>query len=312
MSDSKMTSTTPIQLQYPSWIKAVAGLSSGLVEAITLQPLDVIKTRLQLGVKTSAKYHGVWHCARTMIAEEGARSLYKGMTPSIAILGAKYSVRFGAFGWLQQALGGDIHGNASSVTNFAAGLGVGAAEAFVIVTPFEVVKTRLQKQTSQIKYRGMVHCISHIVKQEGIHHLWRGAMPTILRHGMNQAFNFMAFGWLNEHVWHTSKPKEVWKIAANGIIAGSLGSVMTCPMDVIKTRIMAQEYTPNSVSTMPKYRGIIGTCRVIVSEEGFSALYKGLTPRLIRIAPKHAITWTVYMRMQEYLERCYTSASVYS
>ena len=39
----------------------------------------------------------------------------------------------------------------------------------------------------------------------------------------------------------------------------------------------------------------------IMREEGWRAFYKGLTPRLLRVAPGQAITFMVYERIQKWL-----------
>ena len=41
-------------------VKLFAGMAGGLAEAVTLQPLDVAKTRLQLD--KAGKYKGMFHC----------------------------------------------------------------------------------------------------------------------------------------------------------------------------------------------------------------------------------------------------------
>lgn len=55
---------------------------------------------------------------------------------------------------------------------FLAGLGSGITEAVLIVTPFEVLKIRLQQQKgldkAQLKYHGPVHAARVIVAEEGV------------------------------------------------------------------------------------------------------------------------------------------------
>ncbi len=52
-----------------------------------------------------------------------------------------------------------------------AGLGAGVTEAVLIVTPFEVVKTRLQMQKgfdkATLRYQGPVDCVRKMVAEEG-------------------------------------------------------------------------------------------------------------------------------------------------
>lgn len=44
----------------------------------------------------------------------------------------------------------------------------------------------------------------------------------------------------------------------------------------------------------PKYTGLAQACAVIAREEGILALWKGITPRLLRIMPGQAITFMTY------------------
>jgi solute carrier family 25 citrate transporter 1 len=66
----------------------------GVVEACCLQPIDVIKTRLQLD--RAGRYHGIVHCGKTVIQEEGVRALWKGLTPFATHLTLKYALRMGS------------------------------------------------------------------------------------------------------------------------------------------------------------------------------------------------------------------------
>lgn len=65
-------------------------------------------------------------------------------------------------------------------------------------------------------------------------------------------------------------------------------SLLLDRIDVVKTRIQKQIIIPGKE---PKYRGIIQSCRLIAQEEGVGSLWRGLTPRLLRIVPGQAITF---------------------
>ena len=45
---------------------------------------------------------------------------------------------------------------------------------------------------------------------------------------------------------------------------------------------------------VPKYSSLLQSCTVIAKEEGVLALWKGITPRLLRIMPGQAITFMTY------------------
>lgn len=285
----------------PPYVKMLAGMAGGVAEACILQPLDVTKTRLQLD--STGKYKGMVHCGKTIYKEEGYLALYKGLTPFVTHLTLKYALRFGSFAWFKKQLNGGSSQNASSRINFCAGLLTGCLESILIVTPFEVVKTRLQKEIGVSKYKGPIDCAKKIIANEGIFAIWKGNVPTMVRQGSNQAFNFMAFAWLNKNIWKKEdgdgKKLEVWKTLVNGLVAGSLGPCLNCPMDVLKTRLMAQETIKGQT---PKYTGFFQAFGLIAKEEGAAALWKGLIPRLTRLAPGQAITWTVVMQVTAIFE----------
>lgn len=282
------------------YIKLVSGMAGGVAEACLLQPLDVSKTRLQLD--KNGKYKGMFDCLKVIARNEGVPALYKGLTPFVTHLTFKYALRFGLFEHIKLLLGADSKGNASKSVNFTAGLAVGAIEATMIVTPFEVIKTRLQKQVTiqgvEPKYKGPVDVVVKVLREEGIRRMWSGNTPTVIRQASNQAFNFMMMAVLNKALWNKEqgdgKVLAAWQTLFNGLVAGAVGPCFNCPVDVIKTRMMAQDYSnPENI----KYKNWHHAARIIAREEGMAALWKGLIPRLTRLAPGQAITWTVVMRV---------------
>mmetsp|Transcript_5780 Transcript_5780/g.11873 ORF Transcript_5780/g.11873 Transcript_5780/m.11873 type:complete len:357 (+) Transcript_5780:238-1308(+) len=287
------------------YIKLVSGMAGGIAEACTLQPLDVAKTRLQLD--KTGEYNGMIDCLKKTAKNEGVAALYKGLTPFVTHLTLKYALRFGAFEKFKTMLGADSKGNASAKVNFTAGLAVGTLEACMIVTPFEVIKTRLQKQKVKAgevpMYKGPIDVVVKIIRNEGIQRLWSGNMPTVIRQGSNQAFNFMSMAILNKMLWGKEqgdgKVLAVWQTLLNGLLAGAVGPCLNAPIDVVKTRMMGQDFSkPNEI----KYTGWYQTAKLIAQEEGMPALWKGIIPRLSRLAPGQAITWTVVMRVSTYFE----------
>jgi len=284
-------------------VKLVAGMAGGLAEACLLQPLDVAKTRLQLDKEK--KYKGMFDCLRKVVKEEGPKALYKGLTPFVTHLTLKYALRFGLFEKIRVVLNGGKTTASSNGQNFIAGLAVGCIEATMIVTPFEVIKTRLQKQKGNVdlKYKGPIDVVVKVVREEGLRRLWSGNVPTVIRQGSNQAFNFMSMQILNETLWGKKqgdgKTLEVWKTLLNGLLAGAVGPCFNAPVDVIKTRMMAQTYVPGEPI---KYKNWFQAGKLIAQEEGPRALWKGIIPRLTRLAPGQAITWTVVMRLTSWFE----------
>ncbi|QKX56385.1 uncharacterized protein TRUGW13939_03486 [Talaromyces rugulosus] len=82
-----------------------------------------------------------------------------------------------------------------------------------------------------------------------------------------------------------------------GALAGVASGIVTCPLDVIKTKLQAQggfarRRAPTHTSQM--YRGMIGTGSTIWRSEGIRGLYRGLGPMLLGYLPTWAVYLTVY------------------
>ena len=70
--------------------------------------------------------------------------------------------------------------------------------------------------------------------------------------------------------------------------------------DVVKTRMQKQVIHPGKE---PKYKSLLQSCIVIAKEEGTPALWKGITPRLMRIMPGQAITFMTYEAVSAQMEK---------
>jgi len=269
-------------------VKLVAGMAGGLAEALLLQPLDVAKTRLQLDKEK--KYKGMFDCLKKVSQEEGTRALYKGLTPFVTHLTLKYALRFGLFEKIRVILNGGKTSASSNGQNFIAGMAVGCIEATMIVTPFEVVKTRLQKQkgNKDLKYKGPIDVVIKVTREEGLRRLWSGNIPTVIRQGSNQAFNFMSMQILNDMLWGKKqgdgKTLEVWKTLLNGLLAGAVGPCFNAPVDVIKNSNDGSNLCPRR------------TCKIqkLVSGRNFDCSRRGCQSSLEGYHPKinSSCTWS--------------------
>ncbi|KAK2972075.1 hypothetical protein RJ640_010238 [Escallonia rubra] len=285
----------PTKKTIPPHVKAIAGSLGGIVEASCLQPIDVIKTRLQLD--RTATYKGIVHCGVTVARTEGVRALWKGLSPFATHLTLKYALRMGSNAVLQSAFKDPETGHISNRGRLLSGFGAG------------VVKIRLQQQKGlspkHLKYKGPIHCAHMIIREEGILGLWAGAAPTVMRNGPNQAVMFTAKNAFDSILWKKregdGRVLQAWQSMISGFLAGTAGPVCTGPFDVVKTRLMAQSRSGNGL----KYRGMFHAISTIYAEEGLLALWKGLLPRLMRIPPGQAIMWGVADQVIGFYERRY-------
>lgn len=192
----------------------------------------------------------------------------------------------------------------------SAGLAAGVTEAVMVVTPMEVIKIRLQAQYHSMadpldvpKYRNAAHAMYTVLREEGLGAIYRGVALTALRQGTNQAVNFTAyteFKSLLQNWQPTYHDKELpsYQTMLIGLISGAMGPLSNAPIDTIKTRL---QRTPGKEGETAISRVKV-IAKDMFRQEGFHAFYKGITPRIMRVAPGQAVTFTVYEWIKERLE----------
>ena len=135
------------------------GALAGSVSAVALQPLDVLKTRLQVsggaGSSGSAGGSGSSGLGRLLgssgltgiVQREGARSLWNGLTPSLGRVCFGAGTYFCTLDWMHQMF--------PSQNNFVVGA-TARAIACTITCPLTVVKTRFEGVPSVVLDRSAV------------------------------------------------------------------------------------------------------------------------------------------------------------
>ncbi|KAG6336741.1 hypothetical protein ID866_2346 [Astraeus odoratus] len=239
-----------------------AGAIAGISEILTFYPLDVVKTRMQL--ETGKGKHGMVGTFTAIVREEG--------------MATATSAANDFWGKTYLQLSG--HSKMTAELSILTGCSAGATESFVVV-PFELVKIKLQDKTST--FAGPMDVVKQVIKKEGILGLYAGMEATFWRHFW---WNGGYFGCI--HQARSMLPKaespqgQLLNNFVSGSIGGFVGTVLNTPFDVVKSRIQGASKAPGVV---PKYNWTYPALLTIMREEGFSALYKGFTPKVLRLAP---------------------------
>lgn len=232
--------------------------------------------------------------------KDGIPGLYRGLGAVIAGITPKMAIRFWSFEEFKR-LFTSKDGHLSTAGIFFAGIGAGLVEAVLVVNPTEVVKIRLQAQAHSMvdategpKYRNAVHCLYTVIREEGVSAIYRGVALTAARQATNQGTNFTVYTLLKAKLAEMQPQYNGllpgWQTSLIGLISGALGPMSNAPLDVIKTR-MQRERAKREESGLKQFTRI---AKDLVRTEGFSALYRGITPRVMRVAPGQAVTFTVY------------------
>ncbi|ORY96776.1 mitochondrial carrier domain-containing protein [Syncephalastrum racemosum] len=294
----------------PLMTHLVAGGAAGLMEACTCHPLDTIKVRMQLSkninrsLGSNGKKLGFAGVGLKIIQNESFWALYKGLGAVVSGIVPKMAIRFSSFE-LYKSWMADSAGNVSTSAIFFAGLAAGTTEAVLVVSPMDLIKIRLQAQRHSMmdpmdipKYRNAPHAAYTIVKEEGIRTLYRGVTLTALRQATNQAANFTAYQEMKRVMKSWQKLEELpsYQHLLLGGLSGAMGPLSNAPIDTIKTRIQKSSATG---SGWERFKTVTTD---IMQKEGPRAFYKGLTPRLLRVAPGQAVTFMVYEKVRSWID----------
>ncbi|TRM68937.1 mitochondrial carrier domain-containing protein [Schizophyllum amplum] len=292
-------------------VHITAGGLAGACEALACQPLDTIKVRMQLsrsGRAPGTKPRGFFATGAYIVKRETPLALYKGLGAVLSGIVPKMAIRFASFetykGWLA-----DKETGKTSVGNiFIAGLGAGTSEAVAVVTPMEVVKIRLQAQMhsladplEQPRYRNAGHAVYTIVREEGFSALYRGVSLTALRQATNQGANFTAYQEIKKlaHKYQPDLPElPSYQHMIIGLISGAMGPFSNAPIDTIKTRLQRAPAMPNTTAL----QRIMFIGSDMWKQEGVRSFYKGITPRVLRVAPGQAVVFAVYEKVSGMME----------
>lgn len=103
------------------------------------------------------------------------------------------------------------------------------------------------------------------MKNKGLKGFYIGYKSTLVRDIVFSAIQLPLFEWLRTQKF-ISKENEVLNSAVSGSIAAIIAGFVSCPLDVIKTRLMTQDMKTNSMTSILK----------IYEENGIKGYFKGV------------------------------------
>lgn len=155
----------------PVWGEILAGGCGGAAQVIFTNPLEIVKIRLQVAGEIAG---GSKISALSVVRELGFFGLYKGAKACLLRDVNFSAIYFPTYAHTKAALA-DKDGYNSPVSLLAAGA-IAGIPAASLVTPADVIKTRLQvaARTGQTTYTGVWDATKKIMAEEGPRAFWKG------------------------------------------------------------------------------------------------------------------------------------------
>ncbi|GBP22444.1 Congested-like trachea protein [Eumeta japonica] len=281
----------------------VSGGFGGVCTVLAGHPMDTIKVRLQtmpLPIPGEpALYTGTWDCFKKTVHKEGFRGLYKGMSAPLTGVAPIFAISFFGFGLGKKLIKSNEDQVLTKPELFLAGAFSGIFTTF-IMAPGERIKCLLQIQqggNAPQKYKGMVDCAKQLYVEGGIRSIYKGSVATICRDVPASGMYFMTYEWVKEILVPedaTAQLKMLATIVAGGC-AGIANWLVGMPADVLKSRLQT---APEG--TYPK--GMRDVFKQLMEKEGPTALYKGVTPVMIRAFPANAACFVGFELAVKFLD----------
>ncbi|KAF5727286.1 mitochondrial uncoupling protein 3 [Tripterygium wilfordii] len=281
----------------------LTSLSATIAETATF-PIDLTKTRLQLHGESlsSTRPTNAVRVVSEILRQQGPIGLYKGLSPAILRHLFYTPIRIIAYENLRNLVVADGVGSPSLPTKALIG-GISGVIAQVVASPADLVKVRMQadgrmmNQGLQPRYSGILDALNKIVCAEGFGGLWKGVIPNVQRAFLVNMGELACYDHAKQIVIQN-------RIADDNIFAHTLASTMSglsatslsCPADVVKTRMMNQATKERSeIMYKNSYDCLVKTVKI----EGLGALWKGFFPTWARLGPWQFVFWVSYEKFRQ-------------
>uniref|UniRef100_A0AC34QIE4 Mitochondrial carrier protein n=1 Tax=Panagrolaimus sp. JU765 TaxID=591449 RepID=A0AC34QIE4_9BILA len=196
---------TDILVPNSAMVHMVSAGFAGFVTATAINPVWLVKTRLQL-------HHGplkIRECISRIYNREGIRGFYKGVTASYVGI-SETIVQFVCYEYLREKIDNmDWTRENTKFFNFMIAGGIAKFFACIVAYPHEVARTRLREEGGS---RGLWKTFKTLYAENGYRTLYRGLSVQLLRSVPNTAITMGTFHCecaVGLHQFHHSLPSSL-------------------------------------------------------------------------------------------------------
>ncbi|PVH15073.1 uncharacterized protein CXQ87_002905 [Candidozyma duobushaemuli] len=296
-------------------IHLISGGTAGLISAFTLQPLDLLKTRLQQQRRSNTGF-------QTSISKElkklaNIKDLWRGALPSTLRTSVGAGLYFtilsqtrtylASLKQVSEKSSSSVLPKLSHAENLATGFVVRAAVG-IITMPITIIKTRFE--SNLYNYNSMYEGFEGIYNEgEGpkgsFRNFFKGTAATLARDCPYAGLYVLFYESFKNDVmpqlivpFKASIPDNYVASVTNSssaVLAASVATSITAPFDAVKTRLQL-------IVSVGKPPTIWAATRQIVSEPGGARnLFNGLSLRLGRKGLSAGISWCIYEELLKFL-----------
>merc|ERR1711966_36278 len=279
----------------------ISGGVGGACCVLVGHPLDLVKVRMQTA--SISGNMSVFGMLSTTLRREGVPGLYRGVSAPLAAVTPMFAVSFwsydigqrmvksyGQWGMTEEEKSRQSY--SFSMKEICMAGAISAIPTTGIMAPSERIKCLLQVQANEVeqgrkpRYAGMLDCAKQVLREGGMASLYKGTVATLARDIPGTVAYFGTYELVKKELMKAQglEPNKgelsVISVLTAGGLAGMACWTVAIPADVIKSRYQT---APEG-----KYNGLVDVYNALIKEEGYSGLFKGIRPALIRAFPANA------------------------
>ena len=314
---------------------ATAGAIAGSMEIVVTYPLEFAKTHLQLqhsAAGTGSGFNkGVVDCLRTTVRNHGPRGVYQGCASWFVFAGPRSAVRFAVFEHLSK------DAPRTPMWDFLCGLGAGTFEAALCQTqhpvrlprrasrgegchgarrgrisaasarvegsrrrPNQSIQIKLQHDAAPTVQRKLYShlpfpsAVLAIARHHGILSFYDGLAPAVAKGALTNSVRFVGYKGLLRVSGRDEDPSPLESFAA-GACAGAVSAVVSQPVDTVKANMMGLDRA--------RYASSLECARAIVRADGWTALFNGVRPRVVRVFFEVGLQFALFEQVSKVVDK---------
>lgn len=180
-----------------TWRYLTAAMTAGLCTQVSLSPVWVIKTRMQLQTPQDMRYRNSLDCFQKMVRQEGWKSLFRGLSASIYGI-SESSLQFVLYEHLKHRISKETEGlpRELAVWEYMGASMLAKGLAVLVTYPHEVIRTRMREAPlpgEPIKYTKFWSSLRTVYLEEGRAGLYGGMGAHLVRVVPNACILFVTY-----------------------------------------------------------------------------------------------------------------------
>ena len=179
------------------YIHMVSAVAAGAVGNVTVNPLWVVKTRLQTQIFAQTN-EGFFKMFSDIYSTEGIRAYYKGLYASLLGL-SHVAIQFPLYEHIKAICKGRRNGGEETFIDLLFSSIVSKVLACTVTYPHEVVRARLQVTQGKMS-RGIIGQFFKILSEEGIRGLYSGFTVNLVRIAPATATTFLSYEYISRYL----------------------------------------------------------------------------------------------------------------